>query len=246
MITIRGIHDYYVINASDGSRKLIRQKQRGGVSLSPGAKYAIFFDGKDWNSYSVADGRVVNLTKSLGVNFYNEDNDSPDLPGSYGIAGWTKDDREVLIYDRYDVWVVSPDGSGAKNLTDGVGRREKLRLPLRASRSERALDRSREATAAARRQRGDARRGFYRERIGGGLPEKLLMGAKGFNNPTKAKDADVLMFTASRFDEFPDVWVTDINFKNLAEGQQRRRATRAVSIGAQPSWSVSRTPTACR
>jgi len=79
-----GHSDYYVINASDGSRKAIRQKQRGGVSLSPGAKYAIFFDGKDWNSYSVADARVVNLTKSLGVNFFNEDNDTPDLPGSYG------------------------------------------------------------------------------------------------------------------------------------------------------------------
>ncbi|HEV2904211.1 MAG TPA: prolyl oligopeptidase family serine peptidase, partial [Pyrinomonadaceae bacterium] len=36
----------------------------------------------------------------------------------------------------------------------------------------------------------------------------------GYNNPTKAKDADVLMFTASRFDEFLDVWVTDINFRN--------------------------------
>ena len=31
------------------------------------------------------------------------------------------------------------------------------------------------------------------------------MGAKDYNNPTKAKDADVLMLTASRFDEFPDI-----------------------------------------
>jgi dipeptidyl aminopeptidase/acylaminoacyl peptidase len=209
-----GYSDYYVINASDGSRKAIRQKQRGGVSLSPGAKYAIFFDGKDWNSYSVADARVVNLTKSLGVNFFNEDNDTPDVPGSYGLAGWTKDDREVLIYDRYDVWVVSPDGSGAKNLTDGVGRREKLAFRyVRLDPKERSIDPAK--TLLLRADNEETRdEGFYRERIGGGLPEKLLMGAKGYNNPTKAKDADVLMFTASRFDEFLDVWVTDINFKN--------------------------------
>lgn len=209
-----GYSDYYVINASDGSRKAIRQKQRGGVSLSPGAKYAIFFDGKDWNSYSVADARVVNLTKSLGVNFYNEDNDTPDLPGSYGLAGWTKDDREVLIYDRYDVWVVSSDGSGAKNLTDGVGRREKLAFRyVRLDPKERSIDPAK--TLLLRADNEETRdEGFYRERIGGGLPDKLLMGAKGYNNPTKAKDADVLMFTASRFDEFLDVWVTDINFKN--------------------------------
>ncbi len=209
-----GYSDYYVINAGDGSRKPVRQKQRGGVSLSPGAKYAIFFDGKDWNSYSVADARVVNLTKSLGVNFFNEDNDTPDLPGSYGLAGWTKDDREVLIYDRYDVWVVSPDGSGAKNLTDGVGRREKLAFRyVRLDPKERSIDPAK--TLLLRADNEETRdEGFYRERIGGGLPEKLLMGAKGYNNPTKARDADVLMFTASRFDEFLDVWVTDINFKN--------------------------------
>ncbi|HEX6187450.1 MAG TPA: prolyl oligopeptidase family serine peptidase, partial [Pyrinomonadaceae bacterium] len=220
-----GYSDYYVINAGDGSRKLVRQKQRGGMSLSPGAKYAIFFDGKDWNSYSVVDARVVNLTKSLGVNFFNEDNDTPDLPGSYGLGGWTKDDREVLIYDRYDVWVVSPDGTGAKMLTDGVGRREKLAFRyVRLDPRERSIDPAKPLLLRADNEE-TRDEGFYRERIGGGLPEKLLMGAKGYNNPTKAKDADVLMFTASRFDEFLDIWVTDTNFKNprkVSDGDAQR------------------------
>src|SRR5438445_4168280 len=67
--------------------------------------------------------------------------------------------------------------------------------------------------------------GFYRDRINGGLPEKLVMGAKDFNNPTKAKDADVLMFTASRFDEYPDMWVTGPTFKDLkkvSNGDEQR------------------------
>ena len=209
-----GYSDFYVINAADGTRKPIRQKQRGNISLSPGAKYAIFFDGKDWNSYSVADGRVTNLTKNLGVNFFNEDADTPDVPGSYGVAGWTNDDREVLIYDRYDVWQIAPDGRGAKNLTDGVGRREKIAFRyVRLDPKERSIDPAKPLLLRADNEE-TRDEGFYRERIGGGLPEKLLMGAKGYNNPTKAKDADVLMFTASRFDEFLDVWVTDINFKS--------------------------------
>ncbi|PYS56528.1 MAG: hypothetical protein DMF74_28460, partial [Acidobacteria bacterium] len=74
----------------DGSRKLVSQKQRFGVSLSPGAKYSIYFDGKDWNSYSIASGATVNLTKSLGVHFFNENNDEPALPPPYGVAGWTR------------------------------------------------------------------------------------------------------------------------------------------------------------
>ena len=62
-----GYTDYYLVNTLTGARKLIAPKQRFGVSLSPNAKYAIYFDGKDWNSYSVADGKVVNLTRNLGA-----------------------------------------------------------------------------------------------------------------------------------------------------------------------------------
>ena len=60
-----GYSDYYLINTSDGSRKPILSKQRGNVSLSPNAKFALYFDGKDWYSYSVADGTTANLTKNI-------------------------------------------------------------------------------------------------------------------------------------------------------------------------------------
>jgi dipeptidyl aminopeptidase/acylaminoacyl peptidase len=220
-----GLTDYYVVNAEDGSRKPVTQKQRFNVSLSPGGKYALYFDGKDWTSYSVATGAKVNLTKGLGVNFFNEDNDTPELPNAYGVAGWTKDDHDVLIYDRFDVWQVSPDGSGAKNLTDGVGRKDKIQFRyVRLEPRERTIDPSKPLLLHAENEE-TRDSGFYRDRIGGGLPEKLIMGAKDYNNPTKAKDADVLMFTASRFDEFPDIWVTDSNFKapkKISNGDAQR------------------------
>src|SRR3989441_790724 len=222
-----GLTDYYLVNADDGSRKLVSQKQRFGVSLSPGAKYSIYFDGKDWNSYSIASGATVNLTKNLGVHFFNEDNDEPALPPPYGVAGWTRDDHDVLIYDRYDVWQVSPDGGSAKNLTDGVGRRDKIQFRyVRLDPKERSIDPAKPLLLHAENE--DTRdSGFYRDRINGGLPEKLIMGAKDYNNPTKAKDADVLMFTASRFDEYPDVWITGPDFKKLrkvSDGDAQRAA----------------------
>jgi len=210
-----GLSDYYLLNTTDGARKLVGQKQRFGALLSPGAKYSLYFDGKDWNSYSIADGRTVNLTRSLGVNFFNEENDEPATPPSYGFAGWTKDDREVLLYDHFDIWQVSPDGSNAKNLTDGVGRRDKIVFRyVRLDPKERAIDPAKPLLLHAENE--DTRdSGFYRDRVNGGLPEKLVMGAKDYNNPVKAKDADVLMLTASRFDEFPDIWVTGSGFKDL-------------------------------
>jgi dipeptidyl aminopeptidase/acylaminoacyl peptidase len=223
-----GFTDYYLVNTSDGSRKPLLTKQRGNVSLSPNAKYAIYFDGKDWYSYAINGGSTVNLTKDIKVNFYNEENDTPSTPGSYGIAGWTKDDTDVLIYDRYDVWRVSPDGSAATNLTDGVGRKESTTLRyVRLDPRERSIDPDKPLLLAAENQETHDS-GFYRDKVNStALPQKLLMAAKDFNNPTKAKDADVLILTASRFDQFPDVWVTNSTFRELkrvSNGDAQRAA----------------------
>ncbi len=211
-----GLTDYYLVKTSDGSRKPLATKQRGNFSFSPNAKYAIYFDGKDWNSYSVADGRVANLTKNTTSRFYNELNDIPSTPGSYGVAGWTKDDRDVLIYDRYDIWQVSPDGSAAKNLTDGIGRKEKTMLRyVRLDPKERWIDPDKPMLLQAESEE-TRDSGFYRDKVNGDtLPQKLLMASKDFNNPTKARDADVLIMTASRFEQFPDVWVTNSSFREL-------------------------------
>jgi len=223
-----GFTDYYLVNTSDGSRKPLLTKQRGNVSLSPNAKYAIYFDGKDWYSYSVNGGSTVNLTKDIKVNFYNEENDTPSTPGSYGIAGWTKDDTDVLIYDKYDIWRVSPDGSAATNLTDGVGRKESTTLRyVRLDPRERSIDPDKPLLLSAENQETHDS-GFYRDKVSGtALPQKLLMTAKDFNGPTKAKDADVLIMTASRFDQFPDIWVTNSSFRELkrvSNGDAQRAA----------------------
>jgi dipeptidyl aminopeptidase/acylaminoacyl peptidase len=223
-----GFSDYYLINTSDGSRKPMLTKQRGNVALSPNAKFALYFDGKDWYSYSVADGASANLTKNIQVRFYNEEHDSPSTPNSYGIAGWTKDDNDVLIYDRYDIWQVAPDGSNAKNLTDGVGRKDSTTLRyVRLDPRERWIDPDKPMLLQAEnRETHDS--GFYRDKVNSdAAPQKLLMASKDFNNPSKAKDADVLVMTASRFDQFPDVWVTNSSFRDLkrvSNGDAQRAA----------------------
>ena len=155
-------------------------------------------------------------------------NDTPQTPGSYGLGGWTKDDHDVLLYDRYDVWQIAPDGSRAKNLTDGVGRKEKTELRyVRLDPKERSIDPDKPILLhAENEQTRDS--GFYRDKVNSdALPQKLLMAAKDFNPPAKAKDADVLIMTASRFDQFPDIWVTNSGFRELkrvSNGDAQRAA----------------------
>jgi dipeptidyl aminopeptidase/acylaminoacyl peptidase len=223
-----GFSDFYLVNTADGSRKPISTKQRGSVSLSPNAKYALYFDGKDWHSYSVATGAVVNLTKNVDANFYNELTDTPTTPNSYGIAGWTRDDTDVLIYDRYDIWQIAPDGSRSKNLTDGAGRRDKTTLRyVRLDPRERWIDPDKPMLLQADNQE-TRDSGFYRDKVNSDQPpQKLLMTAKDFNNPIKARDADVMILSASRFDQFPDIWVTNASFRELkrvSNGDAQRAA----------------------
>jgi dipeptidyl aminopeptidase/acylaminoacyl peptidase len=207
--------DYYLVNTLDGSRKPLLQKQQWALTWSPLGKYALFYDGKDWNTISVADGKVVNLTKTLGVNFYQEDHDSPSVAPSYGTAGWVADDKYVLLYDRYDIWQVSPDGAGAKNLTDGVGRKEKTQLRYaRLDPQEKFISPARPLLLRAENE-WTRDTGFYRDRIDGAMPEKLVMAARGLSAPSKAKDADVYLLTASTFNEFPDLLVTAPDFKDM-------------------------------
>src|SRR5262249_56725292 len=112
------------------SRKLLLEKFQFPVTFSPSGKYAVFFDGKDWGSISIPNGQFTNLTKSLGVAFWREDTDTPSTPGSYGSGGWGEDDKYTLLFDKYDIWQISPDGSSAKKLTDGLGRKEKIEFRL--------------------------------------------------------------------------------------------------------------------
>ncbi|MBL8208585.1 MAG: hypothetical protein JNM09_30420, partial [Blastocatellia bacterium] len=209
----RANSDTYLVNTMDGTRKPLLAKSRANMSLSPNAKYGLFHDGKDWNTISLPDGKITNLTAKLGVAFWREDYDSPDVPPAHGSGGWIKDDKYVLLYDQFDIWQVAPDGSSAKNLTDGVGRREKIVFrSLRLDPDERFIDPAKPLLLSAENEvTRDS--GFYRDKVDGGLPERLHWAAKDFGAPTKAKDADVLLLTASRFDEYPDLLVTNGNFK---------------------------------
>ena len=210
--------DAYIVDATTGARTLVATKQRGAMTWSPSGRYLLYFDGRDWFTMSVPDGKKVNLTASLGVKFFNEDTDTPSTPGPYGNAGWTKDGKSILIYDRYDIWRVSPDGSGAKNMTAGYGAAHDLRLRYIRTEAEnpreRWIDGAKPVMLSAENLK-TFDTGLFRASLDGGAPKQLTMMSKALSAPVKAKDADVYMLTEQTFSEFPDLLITDGSFKEL-------------------------------
>jgi dipeptidyl aminopeptidase/acylaminoacyl peptidase len=208
-------NDIYVIDPETGERTLAVEGIFRGAQLSPGGKFLTWFgmDDYDWYVYDIAQGTTTNITADLDVRFDREDWDTPQAAGSYGLAGWTDDDASVLVYDRYDIWEIAPDGSGPRMITEGYGRANDLSFRYRRlDPEEESIDPAGRVLLAATNEDTMAT-GFWWDSVAGTTaPSEIIMVDMRFGAPVKAEGADVLMYTQSRFDEYPDLWVSGMDF----------------------------------
>ena len=205
-------NDIYVVDPSTGARKLVKLKISGAAQLSVEGKFVVYFDEGHWYSYHVATSRTVDLTTPIkGAHFDQETWSTPDTPAAWGTGGWTKGDRSILLYDRYDIWDVDPLGvRPAVMVTDSLGAREHIQFrPITLDRApdERAIDPTKPLWLHAFNEDTKAS-GFYRDRLDANqAPEQVVMADVAYGNPTKARNADVYMLTKSTFVDFPNLWV---------------------------------------
>jgi dipeptidyl aminopeptidase/acylaminoacyl peptidase len=211
--------DYYLVNLQDGSRRKMIEKQHYGASLSPGGGFILYFDDADgaWHAIRTEDGKATNLTGKLGVSFREEEWDTPDQPRPYGSAGWTEGDKTVLLYDRYDIWEAQPDGSAApRMITGGAGRSKGIVFRYqKLDPEEKAISPSRAMLLHATDDKTKATGYFRAAGEANAQPVPLVMLDKAVGNLLKPKNAETLVFTLSRFEEFPDLWVSDGNFSGM-------------------------------
>jgi dipeptidyl aminopeptidase/acylaminoacyl peptidase len=211
--------DAYLVDTLTGERRLVIKKhRRDPITISPDDRYALYFDGRNWNSISIPSGRITNLTSSLPVHFYDEDNDIPDAPFPYGAAGWTRDGKYVLLYDRNDTWQISPDGSKTLNLTKSLGRKNQMSLryvQLARDTHNQYIDQNMPLLLRAVNEQTRAT-GFYRTSIDSvEEPRKLIFDAEEFSKPIQDDDGDVYLLSASTFNKEPDLLVSDAEFREL-------------------------------
>jgi len=218
--------DVYVIDPATGAKKLVREKISGNAQLSPDARYVAFFDKGHWFSYNTATGKTIDVSGAMkNVHLENENTDTPSIPPAWGVAGWTKGDKSMLVYDHYDIWELDPSGAKAPvSVTDSVGAREHLQFRLAEGGGGRGGRGGRGGGAAGDADRGvidpaeplllravnteTMASGFYRDRLGVvKAPEKLVMADVNFGTPIKAAGTEEYMLTKSTFEMFPDLWV---------------------------------------
>ncbi|MFP4064192.1 MAG: alpha/beta hydrolase family protein [Bacteroidales bacterium] len=207
--------DVYLVDLEDGSREMVLEAVRSSLTLSQDANYLLWYDPDDreWFSYDIRRDQTVNITEDIDVPLYNVDHDEPRDPDPYGIAGWTGDDESVLVFDKYDIWEVDPRGRRApENVTGGYGRANDIRLrPERLDPDMEYVDLSQTQYLNAFNE-VNKQSGYYRLEDGDLTP--LVMEDAFFSGLTKAEDADRVLWRRSTFKEYPDLWVSDMDFSN--------------------------------
>lgn len=123
--------DVYAIDPATGIKKLIVDNFKGATFPSASGKYLVLYNElkRTYSIYNSETGQLSKLAADIKFPLYDEENDMPEDPNAYGIAGWMEDDRFVLLYDRYDLWKVDPTGQQPSvNITHGQGRTQQLRF----------------------------------------------------------------------------------------------------------------------
>ncbi len=206
------LRDYYLVDTKTGTRKKILSAINTYATDSPNGNYVLYFDKKTgiWNTYTVATGKITALNTTTTVKFADEDNDVPAEPSAYGIAGWTEEDKQVLIYDKYDIWSFSPDGKTApKNLTNGFGRQNNLTFRYEKTDPESRFIKKSEDMWLEAFNNITKENGFYRADAGSVKNPQLVVMAKfKYSALVKAKSAERYIYDKGNFTTSPNVYTS--------------------------------------
>lgn len=129
-IKVNGLEyvDVLVIDIEKGTTRKMLEKavsNAGGVDassivLSPQGTYALYFDGKDWISDRLADGKKQNLTAKFKLKFFDRDDDhTVPKPPAAGFPVWQNDDARVFLHNDFDVFLINPETGDGMPITDG-------------------------------------------------------------------------------------------------------------------------------
>jgi dipeptidyl aminopeptidase/acylaminoacyl peptidase len=205
--------DLWAIDLTTGERELAARRVQDSHSLSPGGAFVVYFQDGDWHLYGVDDRSTRNLTASLAVGFADEDHDYPRAAPDYGVGGWSGDDRAVFLHDKYDVWRFDTTSGEALCLTEGQGRAERRQYRVRDldHRSDGfTADEALLLTGFDELEKNSSLWRAHADRAG---VKRLREADKYFEIRAKAKDADRILYSEERYDEFGDLWVTDLDFR---------------------------------
>ncbi|MGA3189364.1 MAG: prolyl oligopeptidase family serine peptidase [Bryobacteraceae bacterium] len=221
----RRYNDIYKVDLSTGARTVIAKRVIPPVWHSPGGHYVLTFKDNEYTIYDLETGATRNLSKlAPGVTFTDkEDDHTPPHKPSWGIAGWTTNDKSVIVYDDTDLYELYSDGTKSVKLTSGSAEQVRYRHVNISSEAgggrggrggganDESIDLSKPVYLSLY--------GIWTKKTGfailnGANVEKAVWLDKGTSRLIKAKDADTYAYVAEAFDSSPNYYAASADLKN--------------------------------
>lgn len=212
--------------------------------ISPGNKFAYGYSDTDstWWTFQLATGAFSLMPRSGLPSFYDEQNDVPTYPNSYGQAGWVKDDQSLILYDRYDLWAWSGEKDKAPvPMTKGRDMRRVYRY-VRTDPDERTLSPNQPWLIHVKDDEDKSTGYTWYQPTTFSLDNVVTLSAYQHSRQvTKARLADTYMFTKENFETFPDLYLTSDAFASSdkisdANPQQREYLWGSIKLYKWMDW----------
>ncbi len=226
--------DIYLVDTASGERTKIKDKLNDDryLQTSPGGRYLLYLENDHYWVVDVATRAAVNITKNVKTSFIDHESDETvKQKPPFGVAGWTKDDHDVVLYDKFDLWKLSTDGKQAVRLTDGGADQVRHRY-LRMDPDSEFIDLDKPVYLSLFGI-WSKKSGFAMLKPGAAAPEKLVLADKTVDRLSKASDAPVYSYIAESFEESPNVFVGEADLKDAA------RITDTNTFQAKYAWGRS-------
>ena len=123
--------DHYRISVTTGSIELIKKGVIFDGKLSPSGTFFSYFDAKNGQYYlldlnSKKENCVTCSVKK--VNWQADINGMPMIADPYGVIGYTRGEKNMLIRSEYDIWTYSIGTGTLQSLTEQEGEKRKIRF----------------------------------------------------------------------------------------------------------------------
>jgi dipeptidyl aminopeptidase/acylaminoacyl peptidase len=243
--------DLYRVSTTTGERSLIDRGVTRTMGSSPDGKYYVYLKNKKIVAYNNETGRNTVLGGSDRIDFIDATDDHPYETPTYGVAGWSKDGKSLIVNHRHDLYLLPLDGGKATNLTGGMG--DAQQIVFRLVRLDRPAGGGRGGRGGAAAASDDEDQGVdlskplllsaygewtkqsgYYTLPPGGKPTPLIYDDEAIGQVQKAANADRVVFTRQTFSEPPDLWVSSTSFASPA------KVTNANPFIADYAWGTKK------
>lgn len=210
-----------LINIKTGAKREIGVAQTENALLSPSDKYIIWYADRNFYTYSIEREDTACISKGLPYPIWEEEDDHPMERQPYGICGWSQGDGKVLIYDKYDIWVLDPEGKNTPVcLTGGYGRKNNLKLRFRNTDPDWRYFKPGELMLLEVFDYETKKNGLatikYVDKTS--TPDLRILEGATFTQIRKSKKAESFTWQRGAFDIAPNIWgVNSLNFSRAVQ-----------------------------